>query len=78
LASTPAGLEIIEKANPILSNLFIAKSGVAENAGNGLYIVATTSPIHILKKPSNHLVQWQRRIFQFKFRVTWPGIFRPN
>lgn len=55
LASTPAGLEIIEKANQIISNLFIAKSGVAENAGNGLYIAATTSPLHIVK---NQVITW--------------------
>lgn len=55
LASTPAGLEIIKKSSQIISNLFIAKSGVAENAGNGLYIIATTSPIRIVK---NQVITW--------------------
>lgn len=47
LLSTQTGIRIFEKSSSLSDNLLIRKSGVADEAGNGLYIAAKTSDLRI-------------------------------
>lgn len=55
LLTTKAGINIFTDATVFTENLFIGRSQIVGNAGNGLYIVAKTNDLFIKK---GHIITW--------------------